>query len=142
MHQGITRSPPGNASGHHPVPAGECLKASPVLKGLTTEEPGTAKYTLPIFKKLLYLPSLATSCENMVSISERIMEKSRNFQIFYVGCTNLCKYCTTTHARGILNLGISQRPHSPIAELSLPLGVVTVSFTWRVQPLLGSSEFT
>ena len=34
MPQGITRSPPGNASGHHPVPAGKCLKASPVLKGL------------------------------------------------------------------------------------------------------------
>ena len=34
MPQGITRSLPGNASGHHPVPAGECLKASPVLKGL------------------------------------------------------------------------------------------------------------
>ena len=34
MPQGITRSLPENASGHHPVPAGECLKASPVLKGL------------------------------------------------------------------------------------------------------------
>ena len=36
MPQGITRSLPGNASGHHPVPAGECLKASPILKGLKT----------------------------------------------------------------------------------------------------------
>ena len=38
-----------------------------------------------------YLPSLATSCENMASNSERIMEKSRNFQIVYVGHTNLTK---------------------------------------------------
>ena len=31
------------------------------------------------------LPSLATSCENMASKIERIMEKSKNFQIVYVG---------------------------------------------------------
>ena len=31
------------------------------------------------------LPSLATSCENMASKSERIMERSKNFQIVYVG---------------------------------------------------------
>ena len=68
------------------------------------------------------------------------MEKSRNFQIDYVGRTNLCKHCTVTdHARGIMKLGISQRPHSPIAELSLPLEVVTISFAWKVR---GSSEFT
>ena len=47
---------------------------------------------------------MATSCENMASNSERIMEKSRNFQIAYVGCTNLCKHCTTDHARGIMKL--------------------------------------
>ena len=74
-----------------------------------------------------YLPSLATSCENMASHRERIKEKSRNFQIVYVGRTNLCKHCTTDLARGIMKLGISQRPHSPIAELSLPLEVVTIS---------------
>ena len=73
-----------------------------------------------IFPKLKsYLPSLATSCENMASNSEQIMEKSRNFQIVYVARTNLCKHCTTAHVRG--KLGISLRPHSPIAELSLPL---------------------
>ena len=63
------------------------------------------------------------------------MEKSRNFQIVYVGRTNLCKHCTTDHAIGIMKL--SQRPHSPIAELSLRL-VVTTSSAWRVQLLLGS----
>ena len=36
----------------------------------------------------------------MVSNSERIMEKSRNSQIVYVGHTNLCKHCITDHARG------------------------------------------
>ena len=66
------------------------------------------------------------------------MEKSRNFQIVYVGRTNLCKHCTTDHVRGIMKLGISQRPYSPIAELSLPLEVVMISSAWRVQPLLGS----
>ena len=66
------------------------------------------------------------------------MEKSGNFQIVYVGRTNLCTRCTTDHARGIMNRGISQPPHSPIAELSPPLEVVTISSAWRVQPLLGS----
>ena len=65
----------------------------------------------PKIKKVTF-HSLATSCENMASNSERIMEKSRNFQIVYVGRTNLCKHCTTDHARGIMKLGISQRPHS------------------------------
>ena len=32
-----------------------------------------------------YLPSLATSCENMASNSEQIMQKSKIFQIVYVG---------------------------------------------------------
>ena len=72
----------------------------------------------------------------------RVLEKSRNFQIVYVGHTNLCKRCTTDHARGIMKLGVSHSPHSPIAELSLPLEVVMISSAWRVQPLLGSSEFT
>ena len=78
------------------------------------------------------------SCENMASNSEWIMENSRNFQIVYVGHTNLCKHCTTDHARGFMKLGISQSPHSPFAELSLPLEVVMISSAWRVQPLLGS----
>ena len=77
-----------------------------------------------------YLASLATSFENMASNSERIMENSRNFHIVYVGRTNLCKHCTTNHARGIRKLGISQPPHSPIAELWLPLEVVTISSAW------------
>ena len=41
-----------------------------------------------LFPKDSYLPSLATSCENMASNSERIMEKSRNCQIIYAGRTN------------------------------------------------------
>ena len=68
----------------------------------------------------------------MVSNSERIMEKSRNFQIVYVGRTN--------HARGMMKLGISQQPHSPIAELSLPPEVVTISSAWRVQPYWGQAS--
>ena len=63
-----------------------------------------------------YLPSLAKSCENMASNSEQIMEKSRNSQIVYVGHTDLSKHCKTDHARGIMKLGISQWPHSPIAS--------------------------
>ena len=89
-----------------------------------------------------YLPSLATSCKNMASNSERIMEKSKNFQVVYAGCTNLCKHCTTDHARGIMKLGIFQRPHSTNAALSLPLEVIMISSAWRVQPLLGSCGFT
>ena len=72
-----------------------------------------------------YLPSLATSCENMASNSQRIMEKSRNFQIVYAGRTNLSKHCTTDLARGIMKQW--GRPttlsycRGPIL-LSLPLG--------------------
>ena len=69
---------------------------------------------------------------------QRIMEKSRNCQIVYVGRTHLCKHCTTDHVRGIMKLGISQPPLSPIAVLSFPLEVVTISSAWRVP---GSSEF-
>ena len=36
-----------------------------------------------------YYPSLATSRENMASNSERMKEKTRKFQIVYVGRTNL-----------------------------------------------------
>ena len=39
------------------------------------------------------------------------MEESRNVQIVYAGRTNLCKRCTTDHARGIMKLGISQQSH-------------------------------
>ena len=40
MPQGITRSNRGMPQGiDHPVPAGECLKASPVLKGLSKDSP-------------------------------------------------------------------------------------------------------
>ena len=48
------------------------------------------------------LRSLATSCENMASHRERIMEKTRKFQIVYAGLTNLCQYSTTDLARGIM----------------------------------------
>ena len=83
-----------------------------------------------IFPKIKksYLPSLATCCENMASNSKQIMEKSRNFQIVYAGRTNLCKHLNTDHARGIMKLGVSQPPHSPIVKLSLPLEVVTISY--------------
>ena len=57
------------------------------------------KYSL---KLTSYLPSLATSCENMASNSERIMERSRNFQRVHAGRKNLRKHCTTDHARGIM----------------------------------------
>ena len=69
----------------------------------------------------------------MASNSVWIMEKSRNVQIvgLYMGRTNLCKHCTTDHARGMMKLGIPQQPHSPIAEL------VTISSAWRVQPYWG-----
>ena len=90
----------------------------------------------PKIKKKSCLPSLATSCENMASNSERIMEISRNFQIVYVGCTDLCKHCITDHATGIMQLGISEPPHSPIAELSLLLEVGTISSAWRVQTVV------
>ena len=35
-----------------------------------------------------------------------------------------------------MKLGISQPPHSPIAELSLLVEVVPISSAWRVRPLL------
>ena len=49
-----------------------------------------------IFPKVT-LTSLATSCENMATNSERIKETTRKFQIVNVGRTNLCKHCTTGH---------------------------------------------
>ena len=42
-----------------------------------------------------YLPSLATSCENMASHLEQIMEKTRPSQTVYAGPTTLCQYSTT-----------------------------------------------
>ena len=49
-----------------------------------------------------YLPSLATSCENMASHHERIMEKIRKFQIVYAGPTNFCQHSTTDVTTGIM----------------------------------------
>ena len=49
-----------------------------------------------------FLSSLATSCENMVSPHEQIMEKTRKFQRVYAGPTNLCQHSTTDLARGIM----------------------------------------
>ena len=72
----------------------------------------------------------------MASNSERIKEKTRTFQIVYVGRTNLCKHCTTNH----LKLGIPRPPHSPIAELSLLLEVVMISSAWRVHPDWGQAS--
>ena len=82
------------------------------------------KYSL----KLKKLPSLLGYILWKPSNTEQIMEKLNNFQIVYVGHTNLCKLCTTDHIMahgtcGILKLGISQRPHSPIAEPGLPGGL-------------------
>ena len=51
-------------------------------------------FTLPVKGTYIpesYLPSLATSCQNLASNSEPIMEKSRNFQIVYAGLTYLSK---------------------------------------------------
>ena len=42
--------------------------------------------------------------------SERIMEKSRNFQIIYIGRTNLSKQTD----RPLTKLGFPQQPHYPI----------------------------
>ena len=46
--------------------------------------PVKVKGTLNIPKR--YLPSVATSCENMASHRERILEKTRKFQIVLPGC--------------------------------------------------------
>ena len=54
-----------------------------------------------VFPKVNFPPWLRPVTK-MASKSERIMEKSRNFQIVYVGRTNLCKHCTTDQARGIM----------------------------------------
>ena len=52
-------------------------------------------------------PSLAPSCENMASHGERIMEKTRKFQIDYVGLTNLCQHSTTDLVRGIITTNVN-----------------------------------
>ena len=57
-----------------------------------------------------YLPSLATSCENMALNSERKIGKSRNFQIVYAGRTNLSKQTNWP----LTKLGILKPPHYPI----------------------------
>ena len=57
-----------------------------------------------------YLPSLATCCENIVLNSERIMEKSINFQIIYAGRTNLSKQNNWP----LTKLAIPQPPHYPV----------------------------
>ena len=49
-----------------------------------------------------YLPSLATSCENMASHRERKMEKTPKIQIVYEGTTHLCQHSTTDLVRGIM----------------------------------------
>ena len=76
----------------------------------------------------------------MVSNSERIKEKTRKFEIVYVGCTNLCKHCTSDHAIDIMKLEIPRPPHSPTEKLSLPLEVVRISSAWRVQPYWGQTS--
>ena len=48
-----------------------------------------------------YLTSLATSCEQMASHHEQIMEKTRKFQIVYAVLTNLCQHSTTDLAKGM-----------------------------------------
>ena len=49
-----------------------------------------------------YLPSLATSRDNMASYRERIMERTQKFQIVSAGPTNRCQHCTNDLARGIM----------------------------------------
>ena len=39
-----------------------------------------------------------------------------------------------------MKLGIPQPRHSPIAEMSFPLEVVTISSAWRVQPYWGQAS--
>ena len=48
-----------------------------------------------------YLPSLATSCENLASHCEQIMEKTQKFQIVYAGPTNL--HCHRHDLSNMLN---------------------------------------
>ena len=57
MPQGIIRSLPGNASGHHPAPARECLKASPVLKGLNPNKPKCVDFN-NVRQRFYQVPSL------------------------------------------------------------------------------------
>ena len=45
---------------------------------------------------------MATSCENMASHRERIMEKTQKFQIVYAGTTHLCQRSTTDLTTGIM----------------------------------------
>ena len=64
-----------------------------------------------------YLPSLATSCKNMASHREQIMEKTQKFQIVYVALTNLCQRSTTDLVRGILTNGRKQSELSKVYDL-------------------------
>ena len=73
-----------------------------------------------------YLPSLATSCENMASDHERIMEKTQKIQIVYGGPTNLCQHSTTDLARGIM---MNKRKQSvPSKARSFKQSKITSSF--------------
>ena len=59
-----------------------------------------------------YLPS-AMSCENMASHRERIIEKTRKFQIVYADSTNICQHSTTDLARGIMT---NERKQSALSK--------------------------
>ena len=92
-----------------------------------------------------YLPSLSTSCQNMVSRRERIMEKTRKFQIVYAGLTNLCQHSTTDLVRGIMSNEREQSAMSKVRPFKHPKTtsvlfviqfitneqVKLVSFTWE-----------
>ena len=64
----------------------------------------------------MYRETGLLKAQNKGSNSEQIMEKSRNFQIVYVGRTNLCKHCTIEYVKGNMKLGISKSPQLSICR--------------------------
>ena len=68
--------------------------------------------SLKVHKVFQYIKGPA--CENMASDRERVMEKTRKFQIVYAGLTNLCQHSTTDLTRGIM---MNERKQSVLSKV-------------------------
>ena len=99
------------------------------LRGICSVNPVILKVELKGIPES-YLPSLATSCENMASNSERIMEKSGNFQIIYAGPTNLFQHSTTDLLGGTMT---NERKQSLLSKArSFKHSKTTSSFLYSI----------
>ena len=79
-----------------------------------------------------YMPPLATSCENMPSHRELIMEKTRKFQIVYEGLKNLCQHSTTDLARGTMRNECKRSALSKARSIKINIPKLQAAFLYSI----------